>query len=210
MRIFTALTLVKPADEDQQSLVGFNHSIRFINPYKEQPLTIGPISVLSKEKAENGGDKFLVQGELKFTGPGQKVTVDITKSLDVQARFYEETMKERKTELVTEGAKIGAFDSGKRYAEVIEKTGHVVIRNNKDCEIKCMIEHNLFGHFQSSTREPKENNEKRTGNMFNNNLNATARFVWEIMIPGKGQGELSFSFCIKQLIKEENKTKKTF
>ena len=193
------------SDEDQNSLVEVLHSIRFTNPHKEQPLTTGPISILSKESQEIGGDQFLVQGELKFTGPDQKVTVDITKSLDVQARIYEDTEKERKTELVTEGAKLGTFDSGKRYAEVIEKTGRVIIKNNKECDIKCKVEHNLFGHIISSTPDPKESNEKRTGNMFNSNLNPTTRLVWEISVPGKGQAEIRFKYCIKELIKDQNK-----
>jgi len=191
-------------DDDKRSLVDVQHSISFVNPCADQPLTTGPVSVLARQGNGDAGNKFLVQGLLKFAGVGEKVTIDITRALDVQAKFFIESGADRKTELVTEGAKHSELDTGNRYAEVVNQKAKLIINNTKQNDIKCKVEYQLFGHLGGSNQEPKEKIERGRNNVFSRNLNPTTQLIWEVLVPGKGQSEVIFDFSVKNWIPEPN------
>jgi len=184
-------------DDDQKSIVDVQHSISFTNPCTDQPLTNGPVAVYAKQSKGVAGNKFLVQGILKFANPGEKVTINITKALDVQAKFFIETGKERKTEVVSEGAKYGIFDTGKTYAEVVEQKAKLIVNNSKDTPIKCKIEYELKGHLGECKPKPTQTIERGRNNIFSYSLNPKTKLVWEIDVPAKGQSEVSFLFDVK-------------
>ena len=69
--------------EDEESSVEVKHAITFRNP-TGQPLTSAPVSVLSQDTGEHGHSTFMVQALMKFTGPDKPVTVELTRTFDVQ------------------------------------------------------------------------------------------------------------------------------
>ena len=74
---------VASSGEDEESSVEVKHAITFRNP-TGQPLTSGPVSVLSQEKGEQGQSTFMVQAMMKFTGPDRPIIVELTRTYDVQ------------------------------------------------------------------------------------------------------------------------------
>ena len=99
----------------EQGSVEVKHAISFQNS-SGQPLTTAPVSILTK--TEDNNNKPMVQGMMKYTGPGKKATVEITRTLDVEGKFVVET-KERKTEVLNE-AENGKLESKKQYVDSIQ------------------------------------------------------------------------------------------
>jgi hypothetical protein len=183
---------------NDDSMIEATHAITFKNT-SGQPFTTGPVSVLMAEDSEgsnkddksknNNENNFLVQGLMKFTGPNKIATVEITKALDVEGKFVIETSKERKVE-----AKKKVKDE--EYELVcIQKAGTVTITNLKNEEVKCKIDHLLYGHLEKSEPAHMEVTERQAGH---HDLNPTAKYVWQVKVPAKGKAELVFTYCIKQ------------
>ena len=126
---------------------------------------------------------------MKFTGPNKIATVEITKALDVEGKFVIETSKERKVE-----AKKKVKDDEHQLV-CIQKTGTVTITNLKDEEVKCKIDHLLYGQLEKSEPSHLEVTERNVGH---HDLNPTAKYVWQITAPAKGKAELVFTYVIKQ------------
>merc|ERR1719483_1018025 len=179
-------------NDDEQSSVEVKHAITFKNT-SGQPLITAPVSVLAKTK--NSSSKFLVQATMKYTGPAKNATIEITRSMDVESKFVVETMKERKTETINIGTEVFGTVDKKQYLDSIQKNAKVVIKNSKDVEIKCKIEHQLYGHLEESTPEVKDKTERQSNHQ---DLNPTTKYVWEIQVPANGKEELNFKFCIKE------------
>ena len=188
---------------DEQSSVEVKHAITFKNT-SGQPLTTAPVSILAK--TEDNNSKFMVQGMMKFTSPAKNATIEITRTMDVEGKFVVET-KERKTEVIneaTEGA--GLFGTGKKeYVDSLQKSAKVVIRNSKDVEIKCKIEHQLYGHLEESTPVFKDKTERQSNH---HGLNPTTKYTWEINVPASGTAEINFQFCVKEWNHALNKSAK--
>ena len=145
--------------------------------------------VLQQRNKENN---FLVQGLMKFTGLNKTATVEITKALDIEGKFVIETSKERKVEAKK---KLREDD----YELVcIQKTGTVTITNMKTEEVNCKIDHLLYGHLEKSEPLHTEVTERQTGHQ---NLNPTAKYVWQVKAPARGKVELVFTYCIKEWVK---------
>jgi len=183
---------------NDDTMVEATHAITFKNT-SGQPFTTGPVSVLMAEenkiaesdnKTRNGNENnFLVQGMMKFTGPNKIATVEITKALDVEGKFVLETSKERKVE-----AKKTVRDDVHELV-CIQKTGTVTITNLKDEEVKCKIDHLLYGQLEKSEPSHMEVTERNVGH---HDLNPTAKYVWQVKVPAKGKAELVFTYVIKQ------------
>ena len=176
------------------------HAITFKNNSR-QPFTTGPVSILVEESASNEDDtkfdkpikdrkmnRFLVQGLMKDTGPNETATVELKKALDIEGNFIIETSKER---IVEERRKT----KHEEYElECINKTGTVTIINMKNEGIKCKIERLLYGHFEMSSPHYTEETERQVGYQ---ELNPTAKYIWEIAVPANGKATLVFTYCIK-------------
>jgi len=178
--------------EDEESSVEVKHAITFKNP-TGQPLTSAPVSVLAQEKGEEGQSRFMVQAMMKFTGPGKPVTVELTRTFDVQANFVIETGKERKSEQISKA--VTWTGQGKKYADVISKKGKMSIKNHKKTAIKCKIEHTLEGHLTNSDPTPKEAIERPSRSHME--LNPTSKMTWEISVPAEGVAELNIQYDVK-------------
>eukprot|EP00092_Neocalanus_flemingeri_P085898 GFUD01108153.1.p1 GENE.GFUD01108153.1~~GFUD01108153.1.p1 ORF type:complete len:354 (+),score=101.75 GFUD01108153.1:108-1064(+) len=197
----------RPYNDDEQSSVEVKHAITFKN-ISGQPLTTAPVSILAKTKENNS--KFMVQGMMKFTNAAKNATIEITRTMDVQSKFVVETMKERKTEVINEVIEVtGLFGaaSKKQYVDTIQKHAKVVIMNSKDVEIKCKIEHQLYGHLQESTPETKDKTERQSNHQ---GLNPTTKYVWEVQVPAAGKAEVNFKFCVKEWNRAMNNSKQGF
>ena len=176
---------------NDDTMVEATHAITFKNT-SGQPFTTGPVSVIMAEEGKNmdtddktrnsNENNFLVQGLMKFTGPNKIATVEITKALDIEGKFVLETSKERKVK-------------AKKKVKCIQKTGTVTITNLKDEEVKCKIDHLLYGHLEKSEPSYMEVTERNVGH---HDLNPTAKYVWQVKVPPKGKAELVFTFVIKQ------------
>ena len=183
---------------NDDTMVEATHAITFKNT-SGQPFTTGPVSVIMAEECKNmdeddktrnsNENNFLVQGLMKFTGPNKIATVEITKALDVEGKFVLETSKERKVE-----AKKKVKDDVHELV-CIQKTGTVTITNLKDEEVKCKIDHLLYGQLEKSEPSHMEVTERNVGH---HDLNPTAKYVWQVKVPPKGKAELVFTFVIKQ------------
>ena len=189
-------------NDDEQSSVEVKHAITFKNT-SGQPLTTALVSILAKNKDNNS--KFMVQGMMKFTGPAKNATIEITRTMDVESKFVIETMKERKTEVINEGTGIFGTASKKQYVDSIQKSAKVVIKNSKDVEIKCKIEHHLYGHLEESKPDFKEKAERQSNH---HGLNPTTKYAWEIQVPAGGKAEINFKFCVKEWNHAWNKSNK--
>jgi hypothetical protein len=177
--------------------VEVKHAITFKNT-SGQPLTTAPVSILAK--TEDNNSKFMVQGMMKYTSPAKNATIEITRTMEVDGKFVVETKKERKTEVINEAttAEGTGLQSGtrtKQYIDSIEKSAKVVIKNAKDVEIKCKIEHQLFGHLEESAPVFKEKTERQNNH---HGLNPTTKYTWEITVPEGGKAELNFKYCVKE------------
>ena len=181
------LDSVNNQERRQQGSVEVKHAISFRNT-SGQPLTTAPVSILAKQ--EDNNNKFMVQGMMKYTGPAKKATITITKTMEVEGKFTVETKKERKTEVFNE-----AEGGKKQYVDSIQKIGKVSIRNGKDEEIKCKIEHQLYGHLEESTPVYKEKAERHNNH---HGLNPTTLFTWEVTVPAKAASEIHFNYCVKE------------
>ena len=84
-------------------MVPVKHAISF-KKTSGQPLTKAPVSILGKTSDNNS--KFMVQGMMKFTNPAKNATIEITRTMDVERKFVDET-KERKTEVVNVAERTG-------------------------------------------------------------------------------------------------------
>jgi len=185
-------------NRDEKGSVEVKHAISFKNT-SGQPLTTAPVSILAKSEDKN--NKFLVQGNMKFTIPGKNATIEITKTMDVEGKFGVET-KERKTEVISEAE--GMFNTGKKqYVDVIKKVAKVLIKNTKDEEIKCKVEYQMFGHLNESTPDFKDKIEVN-----HHGLNPTTKYTWEVMVPAKEKIEINFQFCVKEWNHALNKAEK--
>ena len=69
------------------------HGISFKNT-TGQPLTTAPATILARGEPNS---KFLVQGLMKFTGVDREATIEITNTMEVEAKMRIET-KEKTTE----------------------------------------------------------------------------------------------------------------
>merc|ERR1712142_1410213 len=174
-------------NKSEQGSVEVKHAISFTNT-SGQPLTTAPVSILAKQ--EDNNNKFLVQGIMKYTGPAKKAIIEITRTMDVEGKFVVETEKERKTEVVNE-----AEGGKKQYLDSIQKKGKVSIRNSKDEEIKCKIEHQLYGHLEESTPLYKEKTERQNNH---HGLNTTNLYTWEVTVPANGSLEINFKYFVKE------------
>jgi hypothetical protein len=187
--------------------VEVKHAITFKNT-SGQPLTTAPVSILAK--TEDNNSKFMVQGMMKYTSPAKNATIEITRTMEVDGKFVVETNKERKTEVINEATTFErtGLQSGtckKQYVDSIEKSAKVVIKNAKDVEIKCKIEHQLFGHLEESTPDFKEKTEHQSNHQ---GLNPTTKYAWEITVPASGKAELNFKYCVKEWNHALNKSDK--
>ena len=70
------------ADMVSKGEVEVNHAISFRNK-SGQPLTTAPATILARNN-NNKTNRFMVQGMLKFSMPGQNVDIEITTTQDVQ------------------------------------------------------------------------------------------------------------------------------
>ena len=86
----------------------------------------------------------MVQGLMKFTGLNKMATIEVTKALDVAGKFVVETSKDRKVE-ATKKIKDEDYE-----LECIQKTGTVTITNMKSEEVKCKVDHLLYGSLETS------------------------------------------------------------
>eukprot|EP00092_Neocalanus_flemingeri_P030518 GFUD01033135.1.p1 GENE.GFUD01033135.1~~GFUD01033135.1.p1 ORF type:complete len:559 (-),score=202.78 GFUD01033135.1:889-2565(-) len=182
---------IASSGEDEESSVEVKHAISFKNS-SGQPLTSAPVSILAREK-EEGQSKFMVQGMMKFTGPGKPVIVEITRSKDVQANYVVETGSDRKTELISKA--VSWTGAGKKYVDIISKKGKLTIKNPRKTQINCKIEHALQGHLEKSNPVVKEVTERQSGN--HGELNHISKLLWELSVPAEGTAELSIEYGIK-------------
>merc|ERR1712123_178385 len=179
------------ASRDEQGSVEVKHAISFKNT-SGQPLTTAPVSILAKTMDNNS--KFMVQGIMKYTGPAMKATIEITRTMDVEGKFVVET-KERKTEVINEAEGSGVFgNTKKQYVDSVQKVGKVSIRNSKAEEIKCRVEHQLYGHLGESTPVFKDKTERQSNH---HGLNPTTKYTWEVTVPASGRTEISFQYQVK-------------
>jgi len=184
---------------DEENSVEVKHAITFKNP-TGQTLTAGPVSVLAQEEIQ-GHSNFMVQGTMKFTSPDRPVTVEITRTFDVQANYVIETGKERRTEQIS---KTDSWTGeGNKYADVISKKGKVTIKNGKNMDIKCKIEHNLQGHVTKSEPAPKEQIERPSRSY--RDLNPVSKLTWEVSVPAESQVEINIEYDIKMYQMETKK-----
>ena len=179
--------------------------LRLFKNTSGQPFTTGPVSILMAEdstntemegmetdkqpRKKNYGNNFMVQGLMKFTGLNKMATIEVTKALDVEGKFVVETSKDRKVE-ATKKVKDEDYE-----LECIQKTGTVTITNMKNEEVKCKIDHLLYGHLETSEPMHIEVTERQTGH---HDVNPTSKYVWEIKVPPKGKADLVFKYCIKE------------
>merc|ERR1712080_785876 len=126
----------------------------------------------------------MVQGSMKFTGPDRPVTEEITRTFDVQANF------------------VSGTGEGNKFADVISKKGKVTIKNRKNLDIKCKIEHNLQGHITKSEPAPKERIERPSRSY--RDLNPVSKLTWEVSVPAKSLAEIQIEYDIK-MYQIENK-----
>jgi len=172
-------------DASDAGEVDVKHAISFKNT-TSQPLTTAPATILAKS-GENS--KFLVQGMMKFTLPGQDATVEITKTLNVQAKFTIET-GETSQEISEEADE---------KIVTTKKTGCVEILNTKEEDVKCKVEYILHGTLLASS-PPFKNKFEQNSNYTNMDLNTRTKYIWEFQVEAKQKQKINFNFCIKKRI----------
>ena len=62
-------------------------------------------------------------------------------------------------------------------------------------EVKCKVDHLLYGNLETSEPMHIEVTERQTGH---HDVNPTSKYVWEIKVPPKGKADLVFKYCIKE------------
>ena len=77
----------------------------------------------------------------------------------------------------------------------IQKKGTITITNLKNEEVKCKIDHLLYGQLEKSKPAYMELTERQFGHQ---DINPTTKYVWQVQAPAKGKAELVFTYCIKQ------------
>ena len=190
----------KQKHEKDDTILEATHAITFRNTYG-QPLTNGPVSILlpgegeGDMSAQNGqkrvnGNNFLLQSRINFTGINKLVTVEMTKAIDVDGKILIETSKEKKVEVKKTTKRDKFF--------FVDKKATFTISNMKNEDIKCKVDHLLYGHLEKSMPVPLEKTERHTRY---HDLNPQVKYVWELMAPARGKVELVFSYCIKKWAK---------
>jgi len=125
--------------------------------------------------------------------------------MDVEGKFVVET-KERKTEVINEAEGSVVFGTTKKqYVDSVQKVGKVSIRNSKAEEIKCRVEHQLYGHLGESTPVFKDKTEQQSNH---HGLNPTTKYTWEVTVPASGRTEISFQYQVKDWNHALNKNEK--
>ena len=198
------------------------HAITFKNS-SGQPFTTGPVSVLmetNNETAKQGDvmetdvgragrkdNNFMIQGLMKFTGSEKTATVELTKALDVDGKFVVESAKETKIE---------AKRTVREEEYMLEGTkmmGKLTINNMRNEDVKCKIDHLLYGHLEKSEPEHIEVTETNHAilkqdysSIHDHSMrpNPTTKYVWEMAVPAMRKGELVFSYWIKEWKLVEN------
>ena len=172
------------ADMDIKGSVQVMHAISFKN-ISEQPLTIGPVTVLCNTKEEKNS-KFLVQGLMKFTGINQDANVEITTSMDVLANF---SLNTKETQMDKKNRKDYVMST-------TYQTGEVEVINMKDENIKCKVEYTLRGTMMKSEPEFKDKIESSKRQFSDSNL--IAKYIWEVDVLRKEKKKVTFDFCWKE------------
>ena len=136
---------------------------------------------------------------MKYTGPGQDATLEITTTMDVRVKFgitTLETTKERE------------MDNPKNEYMISTtiKKGEVELFNNKAEMVKCKVEYQLQGEMLESDPAVKdriENNGYR-----NYGLNPLSKQIWEINVNPKEKMKISFKYNWKERFHAGNANQK--
>ena len=176
------------------------HAIMFKNT-TGQPFTAGPVSVLTAEDTQSGGEintegsqpkqinklnTFMLQGLMKFTALNKMATIDILEAADVEGKFEIVSSKDKQAEAAENGCELART----------HKTGKFTIINMKNEEVTCKVDHLLYGNLETSEPMHIEVTEcQRTGLQ---EINPTSKYVWEITVPAKGKSDLVFKYYIKK------------
>ena len=182
------------ADADNKGDVEVKHAISFKN-LTEQPLTSAPATVLAKAETNS---KFLVQGRMKYTGPGQDATLEITTTMDVQVKFGITTLDTTKQKELD--------NPGSEYmiATTVKK-GKVELVNNKNEMVKCKVEYKLHGDMIES--DPLVKDKVENSGSRHHGINSFTKQIWEIEMNPNGKKTISFSYNWKERIHAGNKKK---
>ena len=68
----------------------------------------------------------------------------------------------------------------------------------KNEEVKCKVDHLLYGHLENSSPIPVEITERQT---LHQDLNPKTKYVWEVNVPARGKAEIVFDYYIKNWVK---------
>ena len=139
------------------------HGISFKNT-TGQPLTTASATILARGEPNS---KFLVQGLMKFTGVDREATIEITNTMEVEAKMRIET-KEKTTErdLVDGFVIISTLKSAE--AEFI---------NYRDEAVKCRVEYYPQGRLLDSQPNFEDKIEQSGSGRRYQDINPTTKYV---------------------------------
>jgi len=134
------------------------------------PLTSGPVTIVSKSNEQR---RFLENGKLSFTKPGENVVIKTTPCMDILLKVKQEK-KELKCEKVWE-----------RTLKRKEITITVEIENTLKSEATCVLEYSAPGTLVSS--DPPVSSVLRSPHMAQHDLTMVTRLTWLLEL---GAGEV--------------------
>ena len=162
-----------PQENEQTQPEEIWHAIRLKNIGK-QPWTTSPVMITN-------GDRFLGQDILYYTSAGSGTLVNITKAMDVKAKFTEQTAENK-----------GTQEIGTHVYHVYVVAGRLLVNNWKGEQIHLLINKKLTGELIDSSLKPADVTEAPRHDL----ANATSTVVWDTEILAGKSAEITFKYKI--------------
>jgi hypothetical protein len=149
------------------------HAVRFRNTGK-QVLTTAPVTVVEK-------GNFIGQDILYYTSAGGVSLVNITKAVDVKAKFAENTLENKES-----------ISINNRTYRIFIVGGKLTVSNFKPEPIRMVINKKLTGDLIYTSTKPSAVNEEPRRDV----ANAHSTAVWELTIPAGQTTEIEYKYKI--------------
>ena len=177
-----------------------------VGAFNQEKALVGAFSVIVQPVVEpmdrfTALSRFLVQGLMKYTGPGHDATIEITTTSDVQAKLSVVTAE------TTREPEADNPESEYMVATTV-RTGSVELVNNKEEAVKCKVEHSLQGQLAASDPAYKDKIERSQGRL--HGLNPSAKYIWELELEPKQRKKITMKIIWKDRIHAGKKAKGAF
>jgi len=149
------------------------HAVRLKNPGKI-PWTTAPVAVTS-------GDQFLGQDILYYTSAGGNTLVNITKAIDVKAKFTENTLDHS-----------GYIALGGHNYRIYVVAGKLLVNNFKGEKITLAINKKLTGDLIETSIKPTSVTEAPRTDIANPHSTVT----WEVAVPAGKSMEIDYKYKV--------------